>query len=123
MMDRPFIASDWYWSIPGDETRVYSSARGMYVPITDTTYLEWLNAGNTPTRIDSEESLGGVLAQHGMRPQNASTLEAVFLAHKVDTMDALLFKVALAHENRVRVLEGKPEITAAQFRNALKAMI
>lgn len=44
-------------------------------------------------------------------------------AAKVSAVDALQFKVMFDIENRVRVLEGKQPVTAAQYRNALKAVL
>lgn len=38
-------------------------------------------------------------------------------------VDVAALAVLLNHENRVRALEGKVAITAAQFRTALKAML
>lgn len=38
-------------------------------------------------------------------------------------VDFLQFRVAFNHENRIRALEGKAAITAAQFRAALKALL
>ena len=40
----------------------------------------------------------------------------------VDRLDIIAFKVAFNHENRIRALEGKQLVTAAQFRNALRAL-
>ena len=73
--------ADWYWivggsgshaneagnTVPGDETRRYSSKRGDYVPIDDDEYQQWLADktgvyGFDPTtRIESEASLIWVL--------------------------------------------------------------
>jgi hypothetical protein len=41
----------------------------------------------------------------------------------VNALDMLAFKVLFNHENRVRALESKAAITAAQFKTALKAML
>lgn len=41
----------------------------------------------------------------------------------ISRIDALQFAVHLDAENRIRVLEGKAPITAAQYRNALKARL
>lgn len=39
-----FNPSDWYWIVAGSTSQVYSSARNIYVPLTDTDYLAWLAA-------------------------------------------------------------------------------
>lgn len=41
----------------------------------------------------------------------------------ISRIDALQFAVSFDMENRVRVLEAKPQITAAQYRAALKARL
>lgn len=41
----------------------------------------------------------------------------------VDAWDIISFKIAFNHENRIRALEGKAPITAAQFRAAVKAAL
>jgi hypothetical protein len=38
---------------------------------------------------------------------------------QVDSMDRLFFEVMFNHESRVRVLEGKPQVTKARFRDEL----
>lgn len=42
---------------------------------------------------------------------------------KLDAIDALQFKIMFDMENRVRALESKAPITAAQYRAALKARL
>ncbi len=56
-----YTASNWYWIVAGSTTQVFSSARAMYVPVTDATYVAWIAAGGNPTRIASEAELFGVL--------------------------------------------------------------
>lgn len=89
---------DWYWFVggtgphvastgapfTGDETRVFSSARGRYVPVSDTTYQAWRTAevaqsgGHEPTtRIDTEANLAAVLAPYGITMPPSTTAEAV----------------------------------------------
>jgi len=52
--------SDWYWIVDDDTTQVWSSAKARYVTLTDPLYEEWLES-HTPTKIDSEASLFGIL--------------------------------------------------------------
>ena len=84
---------DWYWIVggtgphitapgapfTGDETRVFSSARLQYVPVSDPQYQAWrssqmaVNGGREPaTRIDTEANLAAVLAPHGLAFLNAA---------------------------------------------------
>lgn len=57
-----YSPQNWYWAVGGDEARVYSSASAAYVPVADATYKAWVDAGNVPTRIDTEANLFDVLA-------------------------------------------------------------
>lgn len=41
----------------------------------------------------------------------------------LDTWDSITLRIAFAHENRIRALEGKAPITLSQFRNAVKALL
>ena len=40
-----FIPQDWYWHVAGDAANVYSSARNIYVPVSDSAYKGWLGNG------------------------------------------------------------------------------
>src|SRR5688572_18945696 len=57
-----------------------------------------------------------------VRDKTAEELDADNEA-KIDRVDMLVFKVLFNHENRIRTLAGQPQVTALQFRNALKAML
>jgi hypothetical protein len=41
----------------------------------------------------------------------------------LDNIERLGFEIDFDHENRIRVLEARPTVTAAQFRAALKARL
>ena len=55
-----YNVQNWYWVVGGSTTQVYSSAAVAYVPVSNSTYEAWLSAGNLPTKIDTEDNLGGV---------------------------------------------------------------
>jgi hypothetical protein len=57
-----------------------------------------------------------------VRDLTAAELDARAEAKLPDVND-VIFKVLFNHENRVRALESKAAITAAQFKAALKAML
>jgi hypothetical protein len=59
---------DWYWIVNGDETQVYSSARSAKVAAVDATYQSWIEAGGTPTRIDTMDNLIEVLRAANVPP-------------------------------------------------------
>ncbi|RWP88369.1 MAG: hypothetical protein EOR12_16795 [Mesorhizobium sp.] len=52
---------DWYWIVAGDETQVWASAKAKYISTGWTGFNSWLNAGNVPSRIASEDELWEVL--------------------------------------------------------------
>lgn len=114
---------NWYWIVAGDESRVYSSASGDYVPLADVTYQEWLAGENNPTRIASEAELGEVLAPYSLRPSNAAVLDGYKESQAAKLTIETVAKVAFNHENRIRQLEGKQTINAGQFKNALKDLM
>lgn len=63
---------------------------------------------------------GAFLKQYDAPKPPAPTVDER-AARKVDSLDRLQFEVLFNHENRIRALEGKASITAAQFRDALIA--
>ncbi|WP_436264141.1 tail fiber assembly protein [Paraburkholderia terricola] len=58
-----YDSSNWYWSVAGNETRVWSSAAVSYVDVSNEIYAAWLSLGNSPTRIASEAELEAVLVE------------------------------------------------------------
>ena len=102
------------------------------MPIDDAIYLAWLAwlaLGNLPTRIASELDLWDVLMQQA--PDVAAQIPAAADRQKdsavadLDNSNALgaVFRVLLNHENRTRALEGRPAVTLAQFKTAIKVLL
>lgn len=50
-----FNLSDWYWAADGATAQVYSSARGIFVSVSDAIFVDWYDAGNRPTNISSHD--------------------------------------------------------------------
>jgi hypothetical protein len=113
----------WYWLVAGDTTRVFSSFLGSYVPASDASFVEWSADGTVPSVIDTEASLGAVLAGDLSRPSTAAVLDAYQLTQADKVMSHTAFKVLFNHENRLRALEGKVPVTASQARSAVKALM
>lgn len=106
--------SDWFWMIGNDESRYWSSAAAGYV--------DALPDGAGATRIASEAELWAVIADQApdrIPPEG----QEVRKERQLDQADKVLFQIAFRQENRLRALESKNAITAAQFRTAVKAMI
>ena len=75
----PTRIDDHYWIVAGDESRLWSSARGAYVAAADATYAAWRDAGGVATRIASEAELDAVARRGGARrarPQPAAAASA-----------------------------------------------
>jgi hypothetical protein len=78
---------DWYWIVAGDASRAFSSKGRDYVLASDPTYVDWSADGTVPTPIESEHSLGGVMAASNLlRPIPAG----VFAGYQ----DALTLRIA-----------------------------
>jgi hypothetical protein len=116
----PFTPANWYWFVAGDQTRAFSSASGDYVPAADPTFQAWLAAGNNPTNIDSETSLGGVT--NLPRPVNANVL-AAYQAAKASAVDQVIFRMLFDHENRIRALASQAPVTVQQFLNFIASKL
>jgi hypothetical protein len=116
--------SNWYWIVAGDESRVFSSATGNYVPATDPTYLAWRADGAMPTRILNETELGEVLADARVRPQRAAVLDAYKGQHAKRMTDEVQTKALLWCINEIRTLKGEaPLTTGAAIRAFLKELM
>jgi hypothetical protein len=63
-----------------------------------------------------------VTSSYSVRNLTAEELDARSEAKLPDATN-VIFKVLFNHENRIRTLESKPLVTAAQFRAVLKAML
>jgi hypothetical protein len=62
------------------------------------------------------------LAAAGTREQTPDTPD-LKKERQLDGLNAIVFLIAFNHENRLRAIEGKPALTAAQFRAALEALL
>jgi ABC-type tungstate transport system permease subunit len=116
--------ANWYWIVGGDESRVFSSAIGNYVPADDAAYLAWRADGALPTRIVSEAELGEVLADARVRPQRAAVLDAYKGQHAKRMTDEVQSKAILWCINEILTLKGQPTITTGPaIRNFLKDLM
>ena len=120
---KTYNPQNWYWFVGGDQTKAFPSASGDYVLSADATLVAWLADGTRPTNIDTEANLGSVLAQYLQRPANALVLGGYTDFHAQGIVGQAFFKVLFNHENRIRALEAKAPLTAAQARAAIKALM
>lgn len=63
-----------------------------------------------------------VTESRSVRAKTTAEIDAEKL-QRVNALDLLVFRVLFDHENRLRVLEGRPSVTPAQFRAALVAAL
>jgi len=115
---------NWYWIVAGDESRVFSSAAGNFVPANDAAFTAWKADGTMPTRIASEAELGEVLAEARVRPQRAAVLDAYKGQHAKRMTDEVQTKALLWCINEIRTLKGEaPLTTGAAIRAFLKELM
>ncbi len=67
-------------------------------------------------------SVSDVTESYSVRQLSAAEIKANKDA-AISSTDTVLFKIAFNHENRIRVLEGKPTITVAQFITGVEALL
>lgn len=126
-----FDPTNWYWIVAGSATQVFSSASGDYVPVTNPTYVAWkAAAGHSPRSIPTEADLGKLLVTYLQRPAAAGVLDAYQDTQAGTIITQAIFKILFQHENRMRAIEralalngSPPNITPAQARNAVKALM
>lgn len=124
-VDTPlFVPENWYWFIAGDTTQVYSSARSLLVPVADATYQTWLsNPKNKTYNAASTTELSDILDYCRVDlPPQGKTSDAHNSA-RVDELPRALKVWAFDVENRVRVLEGKSQLTSSQFKSYIKSLM
>lgn len=70
------------------------------------------------------EALGkdGLVRGWSVREKTAEELDATKTA-EIERIQSAVFKLLFDHENRIRALENKSTVTAAQFKTAVKARI
>ena len=115
-----FNPLNWYWIVNGSTTQVFASAGGNYVPVADAAYAAFLADGNQPTRIASEAELGAVLAQHRIRPANASVLDGFKESHAHGLVIEVPAKLLFWIVNEIRALKGQQPVNAAAFKAFVK---
>lgn len=121
----PYNAGDHYWIVGGNESVVFSSNRGDFVPSNDAQYAQWLASfpGRKPTRIDTVENLGDVLSGALVRPVNAAVLDGYQASHAGRLSIQLVAKVLLWCVNQIRAGQGQNALNAQQFKQFLKGMM
>ena len=82
----------------------------------------WLPVADdaVPAFDAATQRLSESLAVNGQTVKRSFSVVA--LPDPITYWDVITLKVAFNHENRIRALEGKQAITAAQFKNAVKAL-
>lgn len=123
---RIYNPSNWYWIVGGDESRVFSSAAGNYVPANDATYQAWLAVNENPTRIETESALGEVLANVRIRPADAASgvIDGFKERHARVMSEEVQTKALLWCINEIRVLKGQAALTTLpQIRAFLKGIM
>jgi hypothetical protein len=58
----------WYWTVPGHDGQVWSSAAGAYISVDDEDYQAFLAQGDLPSAAVSEERLIAYLREQNVPP-------------------------------------------------------
>ena len=126
---RDYNASDWYWFVDGDATKVYSSKVGDFVALNNAAYVAWQGDGSRAVDTESD-TLANTLQQLLLRPTSATILDAYKGKQADDVITKIMFKIDFNHENRLRAIErslglngSPPALTPAQARAAVKALM
>lgn len=92
----------------------------------------WLEVVSTPPTFDPVTQVregptyivqaSQVVEQYVVRDKTAQEIDAE-KEQQLPEAVGVVFRVLLNHENRIRALESRPQITPTQFRDALKALI
>lgn len=114
---------DWYWFVAGDETKVFSSKRGDFFPVSDAAYQAWLASRGVTSRIASAAELGEVLAPYNIRPKHAAILDGYTETQASKLTLEVVAKVLFWSVNEIRVLKGQQPVTANQFKTFLKGLM
>lgn len=125
-MKSNYDPKNWYWLVGVDQTKVYSSQAGDYVPLTDPTFQAWSVDGTLPAKIDTEASLGALLSPYYpdvARPVAANVLAGYQQDQSDDIFRHKLIKLLFALLNRIQVLEGKSALTLVQARAYVKGLM
>ena len=121
-----FDAANWYWSVGGDKTQVFSSAAAAYVPAGDATYTAWLaNPSHATSQIATEQELWDYLNGRVLdgTPATATSTDAAKDGRVRDQMSEVVGQILLNHENRIRALEGRAAVTRQQFVQGVKTLM
>jgi len=105
---------NWFWTVAGDQSRVYSSAAVGYVPLTDTGYVAFLADGKVPTKIASEAELWEVLVRQGVAvPASDPNAQAALKDRDYVALPRAAAIMFRRHENMIRELVRTVRTNAA----------
>jgi hypothetical protein len=93
---KTFNPLNWYWIVGGNTAQVYASKPALrdYVPVADPDFAAW-NVDTPPTEIESEASLGAVLAPYQLRPIPQGILAGYLDAQMIEIVLQPEFKLWL----------------------------
>jgi hypothetical protein len=103
-----FTPQNWYWSVAGNSSQVWSSKANAFVSTGDTTYEAWLDAGNNPTPISTVgKAMGVVISQTGM----------------LDDSDVTMNRTSEAVSLGLNSWTGTDVVAFVNYRRALRAIV
>jgi hypothetical protein len=117
LADKAVIDTRDFADAPPDVTR--KGIEWLPVEVTDPACDPATQVRSGPVETVGEDAVTRVWT---VRDMTAEELD-IARGNVVDALDMLALKILFSHENRIRALEGKAAITAAQFKTALKALL
>ncbi len=114
-----FNPTSWYWLVAGIENKLWSSAEAAYVSNRNPAFKAWVERGNIPTKIASEELLQQVFIDQypagwpGLKEKARLKELDIYLPRSLeDHWEATGFDVAKLHPRNRDILEEKKALRA-----------
>jgi hypothetical protein len=117
LADKAIIDTRDFADAPPDVAR--KGIEWLPVEVTDPACDPATQVKSGPVETVGEDAVTRVWTVRDMTAEELDAEKGV----QVDAVDIVVGKVLFNHENRIRALEGKQAVTAAQFKAALKALL
>jgi hypothetical protein len=99
---RPFDITDWFWKVGEDTSIVWSSAMAGFIPTNESAYLDFIEGGNAPTNIDTQESLLAIFAER--YPAGSLWTYAAEKRHATEVGGVSVAGIAVATDDRAKIM-------------------
>lgn len=107
---------DWYWFIGDDQTRVFATARGVFVSVDDAEFVQWIETHDRMPQA-SNEALAHELAVWRVAPVDPDIL--ILYQSEVVASDPI-YPVIIDMQDQIDMLAGVTADPVQQFFKALR---